>query len=170
MKLKLFALLSLLCALPLGAQTRVSPFQFNLNQIPNCALTSGIPTGTPIILAIIPSASGVSQFGCYTIAGVSVTPATATAPASITLPLPALPTPVTESLALAPGSTNVYALSSLPITGTLLVMRNGLVLCPSTATSCPNGTADYTLAGMSITFLAASLPQAGDGILAVYWH
>lgn len=71
--------------------TKVNPVQFNLNAIPNCLLTSGIPAGVPIILSIVPSAAGVSQFGCYTISGVTITPATATSPATITFPAPSVP-------------------------------------------------------------------------------
>ncbi len=58
--------------LNLQAQTtKQNQVQLTLSSIPNCALTSGTPTGVPIILALVPNAAGVTQFGCYTISGVT---------------------------------------------------------------------------------------------------
>ena len=154
-----------------SAQTKLS-----LGQLPGCAINSGTttPSGVPILLAIVPASNGISQFACYTLSGVTISPATATTPATITIPnlgvaLPLFATNETPSGALN-GANTSFTLASAPVpAGSLMLFRNGVLQCPSTSV-CPNGTPDYAVAGALITFGTLSTPQPGDVLLASYRH
>ncbi len=164
MKLKRSALFLFLLALPLVAQTKIS-----LTQLPDCVISGTTPTNTPILLALVPSPNGTSQFACYTLTGVSITAANGATPASINIPSAVVPVFVdNETPAGAINGTNAaFTLANTPAPATsLLLFRNGLLQC---AVACA-GTPDYTLSGGVATFSANSIPQSGDSLLAVYRH
>ncbi len=60
------------------------------------------------------------------------------------------------------GVNTTFVLSAAPIPNSQLIFRNGLCLFPASG--------DYTLAGNTITFTAAAVPQPGDNLVAVYEH
>lgn len=55
-----------------------------------------------------------------------------------------------------------FTLQFTPIVNTQLVFRNGVCYFP--------GAGDYTIAGNTVTFSAASIPQPGDTLIVQYWH
>jgi hypothetical protein len=154
--MKRLLLLVLALALGLQAQTKL-----DLNQIAGCAITSTTPASTPIIIAVVATPGGTSQFACYTLAGVTVNAATATAPASITFPTTVIPTFVGGETpgGLVNGANTGYTLANAPAAGSLMLFRNGLL-------QQLGASADYTLVGGTVTFGAA--PQTGDILVAYY--
>jgi hypothetical protein len=152
--LLLFSVLSL----SLSGQTKIS-----LTQLPGCAITSTTPTNMPIVLALVPTSTGLTQFACYTFSGASVTPATPTSPATITLSPSVLLSFIDGEIpsGLIDGKNATFNLAFPPLTGSLLLFRNGLL---------QQLNVDYTLALGSIAFLSASVPQQGDTLQASYRH
>ena len=154
---RLLFLLAIL-ALPASGQTKLA-----LGQLPGCAITSTTPTAAPIILAIVPTSSGTTQFACYTLAGVTITPATATSPATITLPvtLPVFVNGETPSGVLD-GKNAAFALAAAPSpSSSLELFRNGILQAQP---------GDYTLTGSVATFTPGATPQPGDILQAAYRH
>ena len=65
------------------------------------------------------------------------------------------------------GTNPTFTLANTPAAGSLHLYLNGLRMCTGT---CGGITADYAIAGNTITFNTPSIPQAGDILLADYRH
>lgn len=156
--MKLLLFLSLIVALPASGQTKLA-----LGQLPGCAITATTPAAAPIILALVPTSNGTTQFACFTLAGVVIIPATATSPATITIPaiLPVFVDGETPSGAID-GKNAVFALAVAPApSGSLQLYRNGVLQAQP---------GDYMLTGGAVTFTSGAVPQPGDILQAAYRH
>lgn len=146
-----------LAATALGAQTKI-----DLTQLPGCQITSSTPANVPIILAIVPTPNGQSNFACYAVTGATVTAATATSPASIIIPTPPQPISVTAEVPAGTidGTNATFTLANTPIAGSIKLYK-GLRMTAGV---------DYTASGNTITFKPGAIPQPGDVLVADYEH
>ena len=113
-------------------------------QLPACTSSAN----GPVILAM-PSGSG--SFGCYVLAGATVS--------ATTITIPSVPSNVTYAVpqVLVDGVNPIYTLATVPIAGSVSVFLNGVL---------QRIAVDYTIAGARITFM--SIPQPGDSVYITY--
>jgi hypothetical protein len=140
----------------------IAQTQISIQQLPSCAgpAIAMATSNIPVILAIISAQNGPSSFACYALMGVTITPATATTPPSITIPTSTASFVVGEVPGgLVNGTNPTFTLNAAPTGGIPELYKNGLL---------QKSGLDYSMSGNTITFTARATPQTGDILQANY--